>query len=152
MRYLIIIIAAFLLLLSSCKRTQTTYSSKETVRIDTFFRYREVIKTLPQKDSIVIFNPCDSLGIINRFYAQISIPNGKVEIQSKNNHIVASVVATGITSSIVDSTKIKETSRSTSAVEKVIVKNIIPSWIIVVLFIETLIILLYLYFKLIFPR
>lgn len=151
MRYLIVIIAAFLLLLVSCKRPQSTYSSKETIRTDTFFRYKEVIKTLPQKDSIIIYNPCDSLGIINRFYAQISIPNGKVKIQSKNNHIVATVDVDK-TISVSDSTTTKQTSKDTSVVEKVVVKNIIPSWIIIVLFIETMIILLYLYFKLIFPR
>ncbi len=151
MRYLIVIIAAFLLLLVSCKRPQSTYSSKEIVRTDTFFRYREVIKTLPQKDSVVIFNPCDSLGIINRFYAQISIPNGKVEVQSKSNRIIATVV-TDKTVSVNDSTRKDTSSKDSSVVEKVVVKNIIPSWIIIVLFIETMIILLYLYFKLIFPR
>jgi hypothetical protein len=136
---------------SSCTRKSTTNINKETVRIDTFYRYREIVKTIPQKDSIVIFNPCDSTGIINKFYAQISIPNGKVKIESKDNHIIASVVAAE-TTSVVDSTKIKETNKSTSTVEKIIVKNVIPSWIIIVLFIETLIILLYLYFKFIFPR
>lgn len=149
MRYLIFI--TLLIIASSCTRKVSTYTNKESVRIDTFYRYREVVKTIPQRDSIVIFNPCDSTGIINHFYAQISIPNGKVKIQSKNNHIVASVVADE-TTSITDSTKIKETNRSTSTVEKVVVKNVIPSWIIIVLFIETLIILLYLYFKFIFPR
>lgn len=139
-------------ILFSCTRPASTYTNKESVRIDTFYRYREIVKTVPQKDSIVIFNPCDSTGIINHFYAQISIPNGKVEIQSKNNHIVASVVASATTSSILDSTKVNETSRSTSTVEKVVVKNVIPSWIIVALFIETMIILLYLYFKFIFIR
>ncbi len=140
-----------MLLLVSCKRPQSTYSSKEIVRTDTFFRYREVIKTLPQKDSVVIFNPCDSLGIINRFYAQISIPNGKVEVQSKSNRIIATVV-TDKTVSVNDSTRKDTSSKDSSVVEKVVVKNIIPSWIIIVLFIETMIILLYLYFKLIFPR
>lgn len=147
--YILLIFAV--IISASCTRKVSTYTNKESVRIDTFYRYREVVKTIPQRDSIVIFNPCDSTGIINHFYAQISIPNGKVKIQSKNNHIVASVVADE-TTSITDSTKIKETNRSTSTVEKVVVKNVIPSWIIIVLFIETLIILLYLYFKFIFPR
>ncbi len=151
MKYLIIIIAAFLLLLVSCKRPQSTYSSKETVRIDTFFRYREVIKTLPQKDSIVIFNPCDSLGIINRFYTQISIPNGKVEIQGKDNKIMATVRSNGAVSTM-DSVQVSSTKKDSSVVEKVVVKNIIPSWIIITLFIETFIILLYLYFKFIFHK
>lgn len=149
MKYLISI--ALVILAASCTRKVSTYTNKESVRIDTFYRYREIVKTVPQRDSIVIFNPCDSTGIINHFYAQISIPNGKVKIQSKGRNIVASVVADE-TTSITDSTKIKETNRSTSTVEKVVVKNVIPSWIIIVLFIETLIILLYLYFKFIFPR
>jgi hypothetical protein len=149
MKYIITLL--FALFLISCKRTQNTYSSKETVRTDTFFRYREVIKTLPQKDSVVIFNPCDSLGIINRFYAQISIPNGKVEVQSKSNRIIATVV-TDKTVSVNDSTRKDTSSKDSSVVEKVVVKNVIPSWIIIVLFIETMIILLYLYFKLIFPK
>ena len=139
-------------ILFSCTRTASTYTNKESVRIDTFYRYREIVKTVPQRDSIVIFNPCDSLGIINKFYAQISIPNGKVNIQTKGGNIVASVVSNADTSVVVDSTKIRETSKDTSVVEKIVVKNVIPSWIIITLFIETLIILLYLYFKFIFMK
>lgn len=152
MSRLTLLIASLAIIACSCTRKATSYTNKESVRIDTFLRYREVIRTVPQKDSIVIFNPCDSTGIINSFYAQISIPNGKVEIQSKNNNIVASVMASAATSSILDSSKIKETSRSTSVVEKVVVKNVIPSWIIVTLFIESMIILLYLYFKIIYLK
>ena len=148
--FILLIFAAFIF--ASCKHTQSLTSVKESIRVDTFLRYREVVKTVPQKDSIVIFNPCDSTGIINKFYAQISIPNGKVEIQSKNNHIVASIVASATTTVSVDSTKIRETSKDTSNVEKVVVKNVIPSWIIVALFIETMIILLYLYFRFIFIK
>jgi len=140
-----------LLLLSSCKHTQSVSSNKETVRIDTFIRYREAIVTPPQRDSIVIFNPCDSLGVINRFYAQISIPNGKVEIQGKGNKIMATVRSNGAVSTM-DSVQVSSTKKDSSVVEKVVVKNIIPSWIIITLFIETMIILLYLYFKLIFPK
>lgn len=151
MRYLIIIIAAFLLLLSSCKHTQSLSSSKESVRIDTFIRYRNATITPPQRDSIVIFNPCDSLGIINRFYAQISIPNGKVEIQGNGNRITASVKSAGSTSTV-DSVQVSSTKKDSTTVEKIVIKNIIPTWIIIALFVETLIILLYLYFKLTFLR
>ena len=138
-------------LVFSCARKINTFTNKESVRIDTFYRYKEVIKTLPQRDSIVIYNPCDSLGIINRFYAQISIPNGKIELQSKNNKIVATVRSNGTVSSM-DSVQVSSTKKDSSTVEKIIVKNVIPSWIIITLFIETMIILLYLYFKFIFPK
>ena len=151
MRYLILIILSFLILLSSCKRIQSVSSVKEVVKVDTFIRIREVTKMLPQKDSIIIFNPCDSTGIINKFYAQISIPNGNVKIQSKNNHIIATIDVDK-TISVSDSATSKQTSKDTSVVEKVVVKNVIPSWIIITLFIETFIILIYLYFKFIFPK
>lgn len=149
MRYLIFIF--LLIAASSCARKASVSTIKESVRVDTFVRYREIVRTLPQRDSIVIFNPCDSTGIINKFYAQISIPNGKVNIQSKNNKIVATV-AVDKTLSVSDSTTSKQISKDTSVVEKIVVKNVIPSWIIVTLFIETLIILLYLYFKFIFMK
>jgi hypothetical protein len=147
----IILIILALITFASCTRKATTYANKESVRIDTFYRYREVIKTIPQKDSIVIFNPCDSAGILSKFYTQISIPNGKVNIQSKNNHIVATVTVDK-TISVSDSTSAKQVSKNTSVVEKLVIKNVIPSWIIAVIFFETMIILIYLYYKFIFPK
>jgi len=135
----------------SCKHTKSVSSVKETIKVDTFIRFREVIKMLPQKDSIVIYNPCDSLGIMNKFYAQISIPNGKVKIQSKNNNLIATVNVDEKVS-VSDSTTTKQIRKDSTIVEKVVVKNVIPSWIIIVLLIESFIILLYLYFKIIFPK
>jgi hypothetical protein len=148
MKYLIFLL---LIILASCTRKANTYTNKESVRIDTFYRYREIVRTIPQKDSIVIFNPCDSTGIINSFYTQISIPNGKVKVEGKDNKIIATV-SVDKTVSISDSTASKQTSKDTSVVEKLVVKNIIPTWIIVALFIESMIILIYLYFKIIFPK
>lgn len=144
-------IALLIVTACSCTRKANTYTNKETVRTDTFFRYREVVKTLPRKDSIVIYNPCDSSGILSRFYAQISIPNGNVQIQGKDNKITTSVVSNEAIS-VNDSSSRKQAIKSTSVVEKIIVKNIIPTWIIVALFIESMIILIYLYFKIIFPK
>ncbi len=148
MKHLLLIIIPIFALLS-CKNTKSISSVKEVVKVDTFIRFREVTKILPQKDSIIIFNPCDSTGIINKFYAEISIPNGSVKLQSKSNHIVATV-ATNESVSIIDSTKTNSIKKESSVVEKVVVKNVIPSWIIVTLFIETMVILLYLYYKLTF--
>lgn len=150
MKHLLFIIIPIFTLLS-CKHTQSLTTTKESVRIDTFFRYKEVIKTLPQRDSIVIDSPCDSLGIINRFYAQISIPNGKIELQSKNNKIVATVKSNGTVSSM-DSVQVSSTKNDSSTVEKIVVKNVIPSWIIIALFVETIIILGYLYYRLTFYK
>lgn len=147
----LIIIALLIVTVCSCTRKATTYTNKETVRIDTFFRYREIVKTIPQRDSIVIYNPCDSTGILNKFYAQISIPNGKVKIQTKNNNLIATVVADEAVS-VNDSTSRKQVVNNTSVVEKIVIKNVIPLWIILALLIETLIIFLYFYFKLIFKK
>ena len=146
-----ILIASFVVIICSCKPTKQITETKETIKVDTFIRFREVIKILPQKDSIVIYNPCDSLGIMNKFYAQISIPNGKVKIQSKNNNLIATVNVDEKVS-VSDSTTTKQIRKDSTIVEKVVVKNVIPSWIIIVLLIESFIILLYLYFKIIFPK
>lgn len=151
MTRLTLLIASFMVIFCSCTRKANTYTNKETVRTDTFFRYREVVKTLPHKDSIVIYNPCDSSGILSRFYAQISIPNGNVQIQGKDNKITTSVVSNEAIS-VNDSSSRKQAIKSTSVAEKVVVKNIIPTWIIVALFFESMIILIYLYFKIIFPK
>lgn len=145
MKKIILLIIA-VIISASCKHTQSVSNIKESIRVDTFYRYKEITKTVPQRDSIVIFNPCDSTGIINSFYTQISIPNGKVKIQTKGGNIVASVVSDGSTS-VNDSSSTKQVSKSTSVVEKIVVTNIIPTWIIVTLFVESMIILLYLYFK-----
>jgi hypothetical protein len=150
MKNIILIILA-LITFASCTRKATTYTNKESVRIDTFYRYKEVIKTIAQKDSIIIFNPCDSAGILSGFYTQISIPNGQVKVQGKNNKIIATVVVDE-NISVNDSTSSKQISKKTSIVEKLVIKNVIPSWIIIALFFESLIILLYLYFKFIFPK
>jgi hypothetical protein len=88
---------------------------------------------------------------MNKFYAQISIPNGKVKIQSKNNNLIATVNVDEKVS-VSDSTTTKQIRKDSTIVEKVVVKNVIPSWIIIVLLIESFIILLYLYFKIIFPK
>lgn len=151
MTRLTLLIASLVIIASSCTRKANTYTNKETVRVDTFFRYREVTKTTPQRDSIVIYSPCDSSGILNRFYTQISIPNGKVKIQSKDNKLIATVTVDQKVS-VSDSSSAKQIDKSTSVVEKLVVKNVIPTWIIVALFIETMIILIYLYFKIMFSK
>jgi hypothetical protein len=99
----------------------------------------------------VIENPCDSAGLLTTFYSKLSAPQGTVIIRSYKGKIQATVS--------LDSMKQVYEARYRSFVgknvqnkEKLVVKNVIPVWIIMVVFFESMIILLYLYFKFIFPK
>jgi hypothetical protein len=135
----------------SCKPTKVVTNIKEIVTHDTIRDIRTVEKFKYVQDTLVIDNPCDSAGLLTTFYSKLSAPQGTVIIRSYKGKIQATVS--------LDSMKQVYEARYKSFVgknveirEKLVVKNVIPSWIIVALFFESMIILLYLYFKFIFPK
>jgi hypothetical protein len=135
----------------SCKPTKVVTNIKEIVTHDTIRDTRIVERFKYVQDTLVIDNPCDSAGILTTFYSKLSAPQGTVIIRSYKGKIQATVS--------LDSMKQVYEARYKSFVgknveirEKLVVKNVIPSWIIVALFFESMIILLYLYFKFIFPK
>jgi hypothetical protein len=135
----------------SCKPTKVVTNIKEIVTHDTIRDIRTVEKFKYVQDTLVIDNPCDSAGLLTTFYSKLSAPQGTVIIRSYKGKIQATVS--------LDSMKQVYEARYKSFVgknveirEKLVVKNVIPTWIIVALFFESMIILLYLYFKFIFPK
>ena len=139
-----LIIIPFLFL--GCKAQKSSVEYKEIIKVDTFVR--EQIKTIyePINDYIVIDNPCDSLGIIQKFSISKSIPNGKATIKSSNNKLVLSINTNKV---LQTSTNQKEKSFNGIAQikEKEVIKYRTPSWMIATILIESIIILLYLYFR-----
>jgi len=75
------------ILLLACKPQKSIQEYKYINKTDTLVRTQ--INTIYQSvnDTTYIDNPCDSTGILNQFYAKISIPFGKVQIRSQNNKI-----------------------------------------------------------------
>ena len=139
----------FIVLLASCKATKTTTESITSIKRDTI--YQSVEKRIYQSvhDTLIIENPCDSLRLKD-FYYKSNIPQGKVIIRSLNGNITATINMDSIESVI--SSKYKGQSIKDSIIKyKEVVKFKIPFWIFVVIFFESLLIIVYIYFRFIKP-
>lgn len=148
LKYLLGIIPIYLIL--SCKPVKTTTNTKVVMVHDTIRDTRIVERYKAITDTLLIDNPCDSTGILNNFYSKLIIPQGKVIIRSYKGSIQATIDIDSIES--VYETKYKSlVSKSDENTQKFVRTNVIPDWAIATILIETVIILLYLYFKLLNP-
>lgn len=144
----------FLLLLIttiSCRPAKTVTEYKEVVRVDTF-KIERSAKILPAvHDTLIIDNPCDSSGILSTFYSKIKIPQGQVVIRSVRGKIEASVDIDSIAHVYEDKYRSKsESSIHTKNVE--IIKYRVPTWAMITILIESLIIAVFIYLKFIFRK
>lgn len=143
------LILLFIILLASCRATKTTTDTSISIKRDTI--YQSVEKRIYQSvhDTLIVENPCDSSGLKD-FYYKSNIPQGKVIIRSLGGNITATINMDSIESVI--SNKYKgQLSKDIVTKFKEIVKYQIPLWIIIALFFESLLILVYIYFKFIKP-
>jgi hypothetical protein len=138
-----------LIIFASCKSTQTT-SVLEKIRFDTVHNIRTVEKFKAIHDTLTIENPCDSIGFLTRFYSKITIPQGKVIIRSENGNIKATIDLDSV-ANVYDSKYKSKYNSEVKLFEKEVVKNVVPTWAIVTIFFESLIIIGYLYFRFINP-
>ena len=144
----------FLLLLIttiSCRPAKTVTEYKEVVRVDTF-KIERSAKILPAvHDTLIIDNPCDSSGILSTFYSKIKIPQGQVVIRSVRGKIEASVDIDSIAHVYEDKYRSKsESSIHTKNVE--IIKYRVPTWAMITILVESLIIAVFIYLKFIFRK
>lgn len=138
------------LLIVSCKPAKVVTNIREIVTHDTIRDTRIVERYKAITDTLIIDNPCDSSGILSNFYSKLVIPQGKVIIRSYKGSIQATVDIDSIES--VYETKYKSLVRkSDTNTQKFVRTNVVPSWAIITILIETLIILLYLYIKFLNP-
>jgi hypothetical protein len=141
----------FIIFLNSCRTKQVVTQTLTTTVHDTIRDVRTIEKFKYIQDTLVIDNPCDSAGLLTSFYSKLSAPQGTVIIRSYKGKIQATINLDSI-QSVYESKYRSLVGKSVQTREKLVVKNVIPSWIIAVIFFETMIILLYLYFKFIFPK
>jgi len=144
---IILTIVAF----ASCKPSKVTTIVSEKIRIDTIRDYKIITKFNAIHDTLLIDNPCDSAGILTTFYSRIILPQGKIIIRSYRGKIQTTVNIDSIKSVYEKKYRNMETSNLTNF-SKIVTRNIIPSWAIITILIESLIIGGYLYFKYIFGR
>lgn len=132
--------------LLSCSRTKTLTEYKETLRIDTIKSERIVERFRAIHDTMTIVSPCDSSGLLSNFYSKIVLPQGKVIIRSVGGNIKASID--------IDSMRIEqENNYRNSQVkwieyrDKEVIKYRVPTWVIILLLIELLALVAWLYLK-----
>lgn len=143
MKNLIFILPLFLL---ACKPQKSIVEYKYISKVDTFRRTQLNTVYRAVNDTTIIENPCDSVGILNNFYAKISIPYGKVIARGFRNKITLSVNTDSLLSRM-DSVYKSRSSKDISVKEKEVIKYKTPSWIIYTLIIETLLIALYVFLR-----
>lgn len=144
MRNLLILLACVAFI--SCKRTKTLTEYKQLVRIDTIKSEKIVERFKAIHDTITIVNPCDSSGVLTRFYSKLIIPQGNIIIKSDGTTIKAQVD--------LDSTRneIENNYRNSQVKwieyrDKEVIKYRVPTWVVVLLLIEFLALVAWLYLK-----
>lgn len=130
----------------SCKPQKSIIIEKEKIRIDTIRDYKVITRFNAVNDTLTIENPCDSTGILNTFYSKITVPQGKIIIRSYKGNIQATINIDSIENVY------KNMYASSLASEKLIsnkekVTNIIPTWCILTIIFQGLIIFGYLYLR-----
>jgi hypothetical protein len=148
MRKLILLL---FVIVASCRPVKTVTEYKEVVRVDTF-KIERSAKILPAvHDTLIIDNPCDSSGILSTFYSKIKIPQGQVVIRSVRGKIEASVDIDSIAHVYEDKYRSKsESSIHTKNVE--IIKYRVPTWAMITILIESLVIAGFIYLKFLFRK
>lgn len=137
-----------ILTIISCK-TSKVETQKSIIKIDTFRTEKIVHIYNSVRDTLIIENPCDSLGLLTRFYSKITIPQGRIIIRSYNGSIKATIDIDSIKSIYEKQyqSKLKESEHITF---ERIVREVIPTWAIITMLIQGLLISVWVYFKFIY--
>lgn len=132
--------------LSSCKHTKTLTEYKETLRIDTIKTEKIVEKFKAVHDTLTIQNPCDSSGILSTFYSRLVLPNGTVTIKSDKGKIKATIDIDSMRNEIANNYRNSQV-KWIEYRDKEIIKEVVPTWVVMLLFAEAIMLVAYLYVK-----
>ena len=135
--------------LISCRTSKVEYQ-KTIIKVDTF-RTEKIVHIYDSvKDTLIVENPCDSSGILTRFYSKITIPQGRIIIRSYKGSIKATIDLDSV-ANVYDSKYKAKYKNEVKFVEKIVVKKVVPVWAIVTILLQSFIIILYFYFRFINP-
>ena len=144
MKNLLILLACVAFI--SCKRTKTLTEYKETLRIDSVQSVKIVEKYRAIHDTLTIVSPCDSSGMLTRFYSKLIIPQGKIVIKSDGTSIKAQVDIDSMRNEIENNyrnSKVKWIEYR----DREVIKYRVPTWVVILLLIEFLGLVAWLYLK-----
>ena len=130
----------------SCKPQKSVTIVTEKIRIDTIRDYKVITKFNAVYDTLIIENPCDSTGILNTFYSKITVPQGKIIIRSYKGNIQATVNIDSI-ENVYKNIYVSSLKSDSLSTNKEKITNIIPTWCILTIIFQGLIIFGYIYLK-----
>lgn len=130
----------------SCKPSKSITEYKEVLRIDTIKSEKIVEKFRAVHDTLTISNPCDSSGILSTFYSRLVLPNGSVTIKSEKGQIKATIDIDSMRNEIENNYRNSQV-KWIEYRDKEVIKYRIPTWIIMLLFAEAIMLFAYLYVK-----
>lgn len=132
--------------LSSCKHTKTLTEYKEVVKTDTIKTEKIVEKFKAVHDTLTIQNPCDSSGILSTFYSRLVLPNGTVTIKSDKGKIKATIDIDSMRNEIANNYRNSQV-KWIEYRDKEVIKYLVPTWVVMLLFAEAIMLVAYLYVK-----
>ena len=144
MQKLIILLACIAFI--SCKPSKSITEYKEVLRIDTIKSEKVVEKFRAVHDTLVITNPCDSSGLLSTFYSRLILPNGSVTIKSEKGQIKATIDIDSMRQEIENNYRNSQV-KWIEYRDKEVIKYRIPTWVIILLFAEAVMLIAYLYLK-----
>jgi hypothetical protein len=144
MQKLIILLACIAFI--SCKPSKSITEYKEVLRIDTIKSEKIVEKFRAVHDTLTIQNPCDSSGLLSTFYSRLILPNGSVTIKSDKGQIKATIDIDSMRQEIENNYRNSQV-KWIEYRDKEVIKYRIPTWVIILLFAEAIMLIAYLYLK-----
>jgi hypothetical protein len=130
----------------SCKPSKSITQYKEVLRIDTIKSEKIVEKFRAVHDTLTIQNPCDSSGLLSTFYSRLILPNGSVTIKSDKGQIKATIDIDSMRQEIENNYRNSQV-KWIEYRDKEVIKYRIPTWVIILLFAEAIMLFAYLYVK-----
>jgi len=132
----------------SCK-TSKVENQKTIIKVDTFRTEKIVHIYNSVKDTLIVENPCDSSGILTRFYSKITIPQGRIIIRSYKGSIKATIDIDSIKNVYEKQYQSRLKDNQHITFER-IVREVVPTWAIITMLIQGLLISVWVYFKFIY--
>lgn len=130
----------------SCKSNKSVTEYKETLRIDTIKSEKIIEKFRAVHDTLVITNPCDSSGLLSTFYSRLVLPNGSVTIKSDKGQIRATIDIDSIRQEIENIYRNSQ-NKTIEYRDREIIKYRVPTWVIMLLFGQAIMLVAWLYVK-----
>jgi hypothetical protein len=130
----------------SCKSNKSVTEYKETLRIDTIKSEKIIEKFRAVHDTLVITNPCDSSGLLSTFYSRLVLPNGSITIKSDKGQIRATIDIDSIRQEIENIYRNSQ-KKTIEYRDREIIKYRVPTWVVMLLFGQAIMLVAWLYVK-----